>query len=69
MDPAICAAANYCGAWHWNPPDADLCGVVDGLAPGSVRDDARGKRIAALGDAWVPLQAAVSWRLLGGPVR
>jgi site-specific DNA-cytosine methylase len=58
---AIQAAKRYCGAYYWNPTDAGLLRVVDGLAD-------RGKRIAALGDAWVPLQAAAAWCLLGGPI-
>lgn len=58
---AIEAAARYCEAHHWNPPHTGFLRVVDGLAD-------RGKRIAALGDAWVPLQAAVAWCVLGGPM-
>lgn len=58
---AIQAAAGYCEAHHWNKPDTGLLRVVDGLAD-------RSKRIEALGDAWVPLQAAAAWCLLGGPV-
>ena len=59
------AAAGYCGAHHWNPPDASLCGMVDGVAyPRGFAN----KHIAGLGDAWVPLQAAAAWCLLGGPI-
>lgn len=57
---AIEAAARYCGAYDWNPPVPCLRGVVDGQAN-------RGKRIEALGNSQVPLQAATAWRLLGGP--
>lgn len=61
---AIEAAARYCGAHHWNPPDASLCGVVDGMAHPR---GARSRYIAGLGDAWVPAQAVMAWLLLGGP--
>ena len=37
--------------------------MVDGVAAGLDR----GRRIEALGDAWVPLQAAAAWKILGGP--
>lgn len=60
------AAAGYCGAHHWNPPMRDVCRVVDGLADRKHRGD-KGRRIEALGDAWVPLQAAAAWKILGGP--
>lgn len=57
---AIKAAARYCGTYDWNPADPGILPVVDGLAN-------RSAVIAGLGDAWVPLQAATAWRLLGGP--
>jgi DNA (cytosine-5)-methyltransferase 1 len=57
---AIEAAARYCSTPAWNPAHARLLRMVDGLAD-------RGHRIRALGDAWVPLQAATAWRALGGP--
>lgn len=67
----IRAVQQYTGAWTWNPPHPDLCRMAHGLAdrehcrPG--RRGTKGKRIAALGDAWVPLQAATAWCMLGGP--
>lgn len=60
-EKAIQAAAGYCQAHTWNPFVPRLLRVVDGLAD-------RQHRIAALGDGWVPLQAAAAWVALGGPV-
>lgn len=54
---AIEAAARYCQAYSWNPIEPGLLRVVDGMAD-------RSKRIESLGDAWVPLQAAVAYHLL-----
>ncbi len=59
---AIQAAERYTGSRTWNPPHPDLCRVVDGLAAGLDR----GRRISALGDAWVPLQAAAAYKILSG---
>lgn len=58
---AIQAAARHCEAHAWNPFNPRLLRVVDGVAD-------RQHRIAALGDGWVPAQAAAAWRLLGGPM-
>ncbi len=60
---AIQTAAGYCGAHHWNTPNPDVLRVVDGMA---AQLD-RGRRIEALGDAWVPLQAATAWKILTHP--
>lgn len=54
---AITAAAAYTDKPTWSPPDAGLRRMVDGAAD-------RVDRIAACGDAQVPLQAAVAWMLL-----
>jgi DNA (cytosine-5)-methyltransferase 1 len=56
---AIEAAARYTGAFDWAPPDAGLCGMVDGVS-------ARVQRIKGLGNAQVPLAAAAAWIALGG---
>lgn len=65
---AIQAAQRYASAYAWNQTDSDLCRMAHGMASGKHRRPGdRGKRIAALGDAWVPLQAAAAWRRLGGP--
>lgn len=48
------AAARYVGAYHWSPPDAGVCRVVDGLA-------SRMDRIKCAGNGQVPLQAAAAW--------
>jgi DNA (cytosine-5)-methyltransferase 1 len=54
---AIEAAARYCTAFHWSPPDVGVCRVVDGIAH-------RMDRIATCGDGQVPLAAAAAWLLL-----
>lgn len=48
---------------EWWSIEPDVGRVVDGLAPGIYR-----RRLAALGNGQVPLQAATAWVLLGGPV-
>lgn len=60
---AIEAAARYTGAYHWSPPDAGICGMVDGLA---VPMDGCSKRarIKACGNGQVPLAAAAAWLML-----
>jgi DNA (cytosine-5)-methyltransferase 1 len=45
---------------QWNEIEPGMGRVVDGLAY-------RVDRIKALGNGQVPLQAAVAWKLLGGP--
>ena len=59
------AAARYTGAYHWSPPDAGICGMVDGMA---VKMDGctKGSRIKACGNGQVPLAAAVAFILLSG---
>ncbi|GLT22658.1 hypothetical protein GCM10007933_21180 [Zoogloea oryzae] len=54
---AIEAAARHTGAYDWSPPDAGLCGVVDGVAN-------RMDRIKCAGNGQVPLQAAAAWLIL-----
>lgn len=60
----IKAAAGYCQAHAWNQAHSHIRGMVNGLAPGSVHDNDRRRRISGLGDAWVPLQAAVAFAIL-----
>jgi len=66
---AIFAAARYTGAYHWSPPDAGICGVVDGISdflhPGGAKN--KGARIKACGNGQVPLAAAAAWLALTGP--
>jgi len=59
---AVEATTRYTQAHDWPSPDSGICGVVHGLA-GRVHIS-RQARIAALGDAQVPLQAALAWMLL-----
>lgn len=59
---AVEAAARYCNAYPWNPLDPRFLRVVYGVAAGQHR----GRRIAGLGDAWVPLQAATAFMILSG---
>ena len=62
---AIEAAARYTGAYHWAPPDAGICGVVDGLAD-QLDGNSKMARIHACGNGQVPLQAAAAWVMLVG---
>ena len=62
---AIEAAARYTGAYHWSPPDAGICGVVDGVAA-EMDGNGKGARIKACGNGQVPLAAAVAWVILCG---
>ena len=57
------AAAGYTGAYHWSPPDAGICGMVDGLAVEMV-GCTKGERIKACGNGQVPLAAATAWIIL-----
>lgn len=63
---AIEAAARYTTAYSWSPPDAGLCGMVDGVADqlDSVFRGSKRNRIAAAGNDQVPLQAAAAWLIL-----
>ncbi len=63
---SIEAAARYTGAYHWSPPDAGICGVVDGLAA-PLDGNTRRERIKAAGNGQVPIQAAAAWLILTGP--
>ena len=49
------------GAGWWDA-EPSVVRVVHGLAD-------RCNRVAALGDGWVPAQAALAWWMLGGPVK
>jgi len=62
----IQAVARYTDAWGWAPPLAGLCGMVHGFPDRMDKAHGRqkGKRIAALGNAQVPLQAALAFLLL-----
>ena len=62
---SIQAAAGYTGAYHWSPPDAGICGMVDGLAP-QMDGCTKGSRIKACGNGQVPLAAAAAWLILSG---
>ena len=62
---AIEAAARYTGAHHWSPPDAGICGMVDGMAVAMDRNG-KGARIKACGNGQVPLAAAAAWVILCG---
>lgn len=53
----IQAASGYCGEYGWNPTNSDVCGVVYGISP-------KMESIKGLGNAQVPLQAALAWVLL-----
>ncbi|MEO1750710.1 DNA cytosine methyltransferase [Thiofaba sp. EF100] len=55
-----CKATSFRDWWDVEPA---VGRVVDGLAPGLYR-----RSLAALGNGQVPIQAAVAWCLLGGPV-
>lgn len=57
IQDSVAAATLYTGAHDWIPPHAAVCGVVDGPTH-------RMDRIAACGDAQVPLQAATAFILL-----
>lgn len=57
----IKAVAGYTASHHWSPPDAGICGMVDGVAN-------RTHRIKALGNGQVPLQAAAAFIILSGAV-
>jgi DNA (cytosine-5)-methyltransferase 1 len=54
---AIQAASGYCGEYGWNPTNSDVCGVVYGISP-------KMESVKGLGNAQVPLQAALAWVLL-----
>jgi len=54
---AIQAASGYCGQYGWNPPDACVLGMVHGVSH-------KMESIKGLGNAQVPLQAALAWVLL-----
>lgn len=54
---AIQAASGYCGEFGWNPTNSDVCGMVHGISP-------KVESIKGLGNAQVPLQAALAWVLL-----
>ena len=58
---AIKAATEYTGGYNWFPVDAGICRMVDGIPP-RIHGD-KGARIKALGDAQVPLAAALAWIL------
>ena len=62
---AIQAAAGYTGAYGWNWPQTEcgLRGMVDGISD-PLDGNTKGNRIKALGNAQVPLQAAVAWMML-----
>lgn len=63
---SIEAAARYTGAYHWSPPDAGICGVVDGLAA-PLDGNTKRERIKAAGNGQVPISAAAAWLILTGP--
>ena len=70
----IQAVAGYTGKHDWALPDAGVCGVVHGLSNkfNGIGKEAKKtnailnkkRRIKALGNGQVPLQAAVAWRIL-----
>ncbi|MFZ5770097.1 MAG: DNA cytosine methyltransferase [Thermodesulfobacteriota bacterium] len=62
---AIEAAARYTGAYHWSPPDAGVCGMVDGVAT-EMDGNGKGARIKACGNGQVSLAAAAAWVILCG---
>ena len=53
------AVTRYTSTYGWNEIDSGVCGMVDGVS-------AKMERIKGLGDAQVPLQAALAWLLLTG---
>lgn len=57
------AAAGYTGAYHWSPPDAGICGILDGMAVEMV-GCTKVERIKACGNGQVPLAAATAWIIL-----
>ena len=61
----IQAAARYTGTYHWSPPNAGICGMVDGLAAPLV-GRTKGSRIKACGNGQVPLAVAAAWLILSG---
>lgn len=61
--PALGGGTADGAEWSWpdDPAQSPMDRVADGLA-GGVRE-----QLQAIGNGWCPLQAAVAWRLLGGP--
>ncbi len=59
----IQAAAGYTGTYSWSPPDAGICGMVDGVAT-QMDGCTKGARVKACGNGQVPIQAAAAWLML-----
>lgn len=56
----IQTAAGYTGTYHWSPPDAGICGVVDGFSAEMV-GVSKSARIKSCGNGQVPIAAAAAW--------